>query len=137
MAGFAERLDRYFGISERGSTISTELKGGIITFLSMSYILAVNPLILSPSASGYSFDEIFTATALAAVISCLLMGLYARFPVALAPGMGLNAFLSYTICQSMGFTFEQGLMIVFLSGVIFFLVTVTGLRKNMLESIPS
>ena len=137
MAGFAERIDRYFGISKRGSTISTELKGGLITFLSMSYILAVNPLILSPSASGYSFDEIFTATALAAVISCLLMGLYARFPVALAPGMGLNAFLSYTICQSMGFTFEQGLMIVFLSGVIFFLVTVTGLRKNMLESIPS
>ena len=137
MVGVAERIDRYFGISERGSSIFTEIKGGLITFLSMSYILAVNPLILSPSASGYSFEEIFTATALAAVISSLLMGLYARFPVALAPGMGLNAFLSYTICQSMGFTFEQGLMIVFLSGAIFFLVTITGLRKNMLESIPA
>ena len=137
MSGFRDHIDRYFGITEKGSSLSTELKGGIITFLSMSYILAVNPLILSPAAAGYEFDELFTATALAACIACLLMGLYARFPVALAPGMGLNAFLSFTICQSMGFTYEQGLMVVFLSGLIFFVVTVTGLRKSIVSSIPA
>ncbi len=137
MSGFRESIDRYFGITESGSTISTELKGGLITFLSMSYILAVNPLILSPAAPGYTFEELFTATALASCIACLLMGLYARFPIALAPGMGLNAFLSFTICQSMGFTYEQGLMVVFLSGLIFFVVTVTGLRKSMVGSIPA
>ncbi|AGI47746.1 Permease [Thermoplasmatales archaeon BRNA1] len=136
MASARGALDRYFGITERGSTLSAEIKGGLITFLSMSYILAVNPLILSPAAEGYTFDELFTATALAACIACLLMGLYARFPVALAPGMGLNAFLSYTICQSMGFTYEQGLMVVFISGTMFFLVTVSGIRRGMVESIP-
>lgn len=117
--------------------MGTEIKGGIITFLSMSYILAVNPAILSEAAAGYSFQQLFTATALAACIACLLMGLYARFPVSLAPGMGLNAFLAYTICLSMGFTFEQGLLVVFISGLMFFTVTVTGLRKKILVSIPN
>lgn len=89
---FAERLDEYFGITARGSTIRTEVKGGVITFLAMSYILIVNPNILGTAAVGYgyNFNQLFTATALAAIISCLLMGLYSRFPVALAPGMGLK-----------------------------------------------
>ena len=137
MAQISDGFDHFFRISERGSSVFTEVKGGIITFLSMSYILVVNPLILSHAAEGYTFDELFTATALAACIACLLMGLYARFPVALAPGMGLNAFLSYTICQSMGFTYEQGLMVVFISGLMFLVVTVTGLRKNIVSSIPA
>ena len=132
-----EAVDRYFRISERGSTISTEIKGGIVTFLSMSYILAVNPDILGPAAEGYEFSQLFTATALSACVACLLMGLYARFPVALAPGMGLNAMLSYTICLGMGFTYEQGLFIVFLSGAIFLAVTVSGYRDSLIASIPA
>ena len=136
MSGLKESVDRYFRISERGSTISSEVKGGIITFLSMTYILAVNPFILSPAATGYTFAELFTATALSACIACLLMGLYARFPVALAPGMGLNAFLSFTICQGMGFTYEQGLLIVFLSGAIFLGVTLSGVRDRLVSAIP-
>ena len=83
-----------------------------------------------------NFNQLFTATALAAIIACLLMGLYSRFPVALAPGMGVNAFLSYTICLTMGFTFKQGLLVVFISGVLFLILTVTGLRMKILDSIP-
>ena len=136
VSGLKESIDGYFRITERGSTFSNEIKGGIITFLSMPYILAVTPMILEPAAVGYSFSELFTATALSACIACLLMGLYARFPVALAPGMGLNAFLSFTICQGMGFTYEQGLLIVFLSGAMFLLVTVSGVRDRLVAAIP-
>ncbi len=137
MGEFGEALDRYFRISERGSTVQTEIKGGIITFLSMVYILVVNPILLAPAAGdSYTFGELFTATGLAAVISCILMGVYARFPVALAPGMGLNLFLSMTICIGLGFTFEQGLMAVLISGIIFFVISVTGLRKAVIDSIP-
>ena len=102
----------------------------------MVYILAINPLILAPAAVGYTFSELFTATALASFISCLLMGLYARFPVALAPGMSLNVFLSYTICQGMGFSYEQGLLIVFISGAMFLIATVCGMREKMVAAIP-
>ena len=105
MGRISESVDRYFRISERGSTIQGEIRGGIVTFLSMSYVLVVNPEILAPAAGGYDFSQLFTATALAAIIACLLMGLYSRFPVALAPGMGVNAFLSYTVCLGMGFSY--------------------------------
>ena len=136
MSDFTQKIDEFFRISARGSTIQNEIKGGIITFLAMVYILIVNPNILGPSAVGYTFDQLFTATALASIIACLLMGLYSRFPVALAPGMGVNAFLSYTICLGMGFTFEQGLMVVFISGILFLILTVSGLRMKILDSIP-
>ena len=136
MSDFKASIDSFFRISERGSTFGNELKGGLITFLAMAYILIVNPNILSSAAVGYSFDQLFTATALATIIACILMGIYARFPVALAPGMGLNAFLSYTICLVMGFTFEQGLLIVFISGILFLLLTVSGWRERILDEIP-
>lgn len=136
MSDFKASIDSFFRISERGSTIGNELKGGLITFLAMAYILIVNPSILSSAAVGYSFDQLFTATALATIFACILMGIYARFPVALAPGMGLNAFLSYTICLVMGFTFEQGLLIVFVSGILFLLLTVSGWRERILDEIP-
>ncbi len=136
MSDFKASIDSFFRISERGSTIGNELKGGLITFLAMAYILIVNPNILSSAAVGYSFDQLFTATALATIFACILMGIYARFPVALAPGMGLNAFLSYTICLVMGFTFEQGLLIVFISGILFLLLTVSGWRERILDEIP-
>ena len=136
MSDFKQKFDEFFRISARGSTIQNEIKGGIITFLAMAYILIVNPNILGPAAPGYTFNQLFTATAMASIIACLLMGLYSRFPVALAPGMGVNAFLSYTICLGMGFTFEQGLMVVFISGILFLILTVTGLRMKILDSIP-
>lgn len=136
MSDLLEKIDKFFRITERGSTFQKELRGGIITFLAMAYILIVNPNILSEAAFGYSWDALFTATALATIIACLLMGIYSRFPVAVAPGMGVNAFLSYTICLTMGFSFPQGLMVVFISGIVFLVVTVTGLREKILDSIP-
>ena len=136
MSDLLENIDKFFRISERGSTIQNELRGGLITFLAMAYILIVNPNILSDAAFGYSWNALFTATALAAIIASILMGIYSRFPVAVAPGMGVNAFLSYTICLSMGFSFPQGLMVVFISGLVFLILTVTGLREKILDSIP-
>ena len=138
MSDFTDKIDSFFRISERGSTIGNEIKGGIITFLAMVYILVVNPSILGdvPSAAAYGFNALFTATALASIIACLLMGFYSRFPVALAPGMGVNAFLAYTICLGMGFTFVQGLLVVLLSGVLFLILTITGWRMKILDSIP-
>lgn len=138
MSGFTDSLDHFFRISERGSTIPQEVKGGIITFLSMVYILSVNPSIVTIGAgASVSWDALFTSTALAAIISCLLMGLYARFPIALAPGMGINAFLSFTVCIAMGFNYPQALMAVFLSGVLFFILTITGARAKLIESFPA
>ncbi|MBR4216885.1 MAG: benzoate/H(+) symporter BenE family transporter, partial [Candidatus Methanomethylophilaceae archaeon] len=137
MGSFLDSVDSFFRVSERGSSFGTEIKGGLITFLSMSYILVVNPFILEGAAEGYTFLQLFTATALAAALSCLLMGLYARFPVSLAPGMGVNAFMAFTICYSMGFTFEQALAVVLVSGMAFFLISVTGLRKRIIEDIPN
>ncbi len=137
MGGFLDKVDSFFSISARGSTFGTEVKGGLITFLSMSYILVVNPFILEGAAYGYTFVQLFTATALAAAISCLLMGFYARFPVSLAPGMGVNAFLTFTICYSMRFAFEQALAVVLVSGIMFFLISVTSLRKRIIEDIPN
>ncbi len=136
MSDFKASIDSYFRITERGSTFGTELRGGVITFLAMVYILIVNPNILGPAAPGYTTEQLFTATAMAAIIACILMGIYSRFPVALAPGMGVNAFLSYTICLAMGFTFEQGLMVVFVSGILFLILTVSGWRERILDEIP-
>ena len=136
MSDFTDKIDSFFRISERGSNIGNEIKGGIITFLSMVYILVVNPIILSPASAPYGWDALFTATAIASIIACLLMGLYSRFPVALAPGMGVNAFLSYTICIGMGFTFTQGLLVVLLSGVLFLILTISGWRMKILDEIP-
>ena len=136
MSDFKQKIDEFFRISERGSTFRNEFRGGVITFLAMAYILIVNPNMLSDATTAYSTGQLFTATAMAAIIACLLMGLYSRFPVALAPGMGVNAFLAYTICLGMGFTFEQGLMTVFLSGVLFLVISVSGYRMKILNSIP-
>ena len=140
MSDFKQKIDEFFRISARGSTFRNEFRGGVITFLAMVYILAVNPLLLNgfheEPITPYSIEQLFAATALAAIIACLLMGLYSRFPVALAPGMGVNVFLSETICWGMGFTFEQGLLVVFISGVLFFIFTVTGSRMRVLDSIP-
>lgn len=136
---FSDSIDRYFHITERGSTISTEIKGGIITFLAMVYILPVNMNILGrPEVFGDNvpYAALYASTAIAAVLACILMGIYAKFPVALAPGMGINVFIVNTICISMGFTFSQALMTVFISGILFFIVSVTGFRKRLIDTIP-
>ena len=136
MSDFASKIDDFFHITERGSDIKTEVKGGVITFLAMFYILAVNPNILSAATGTELIGQLVTATALAAFVSCILMGIYAKFPVALAPGMGINAFVAYTIVIGMGFTYYQALLVVLISGILFFALTVTGVRSKLLQSIP-
>ena len=111
-----------------------EVIGGITTFLTMAYILAVNPSILA--AAGMDAGAVFTSTCLSAVIATLVMALYARLPFALAPGMGLNAFFAYTIVLTMGYSWQFALTAVFLEGLIFVLLTITGLRQKIVEAMP-
>ncbi|GAB0106292.1 NCS2 family permease [Nocardia sp. JMUB6875] len=136
------RVDAYFGISEHGSTFKRELMAGTVTFLAMSYVLAVNPRILGDGPAGDLHDKgmpiqaVFTATAIAAIFGTLVMGLWAKYPVALAPGMGLNAFFAYTVVLHMGIPWQEALSGTFLSGVIFFVLAVTKVREKIIEAIP-
>ena len=127
-------LKRLFKLDEFNTTVKTELIAGVTTFLAMSYILAVNPLILS--ASGMPMNSVFLATAISSGIACLLMGILANYPVALSAGMGTNALFAYTLCLGAGYTWQEALAVVFLSGILFVLITVTGLRKTVINSIP-
>lgn len=133
--GVSESLDRFFEISGRGSTISTEVKGGVLIFLSMVYIIAVNTGMMV--AAGMDESACYTATIVMAIIGTLLMALYAKFPVAQAPLMGVNAFFAYTIAGTMGFTWQEALVAVLISGVIFFVIAITGVRKRVLDQIPA
>lgn len=129
-------LNRFFKLTERKTNVKTEVIAGLATFLSMSYILFVNPDILS--AAGMEENAVFVATALAAVVGCLIMGLYANFPVAQAPGMGMNAFFAFTICsQATGYGFQEALFIVFCAGVVFIVLAATGLREIIINAIPA
>ncbi|MFE3191056.1 NCS2 family permease [Nocardia sp. NPDC059240] len=136
------RVDAYFGISEHGSTFRRELMAGTVTFLAMSYVLAVNPRILGDGPAGDLHDKgmplqaVFTATAIAAIFGTLVMGLWAKYPVALAPGMGLNAFFAYTVVLHMGIPWQEALSGTLLSGVIFFVLAVTKVREKIIEAIP-
>jgi len=127
-------LERFFKLKVHRTTVKTELLAGLTTFLTMSYILFVNPSILSQT--GMDYGSVFIATCIAAAIGTLLLGLLANLPMAQAPGMGLNAFFTYTVVFSMGYSWQQGLAIVFLSGVLFLLCTVTGLRAMIIKAIP-
>lgn len=127
-------LDKFFKIKENKSTLKVEIIAGITTFMTMVYILAVNPSILS--AAGMDKDAVFTATALSAVIATLIMALYAKLPFALAPGMGLNAFFAFTVVLGMGYSWEFALTAVFLEGIIFILLTVFNIRELIVNSIP-
>lgn len=133
--GVSESLDRFFEISGRGSTISTEVKGGVLIFLSMVYIIAVNTGMMV--AAGMDEAACYTATIVMAIIGTLLMALYAKFPVAQAPLMGVNAFFAYTIAGTMGFSWQEALVAVLISGVIFFIIAITGVRKRVLDQIPA
>ena len=128
-------LDKFFHITERKSDIKTEIMAGVTTFLTMAYILAVNPGILS--VAGMDFSKVFAATAISSAIATLVMALAANLPFALAPGMGLNAFLAYTVCLSMGFTWQFALTAVFIEGIIFLILTAVNIREAIVNSIPS
>jgi len=127
-------LDKFFKITENKSTLKTEVIAGITTFMTMVYILAVNPSILS--AAGMDKDAVFTATALSAVIATLVMALVAKLPFALAPGMGLNAFFAFTVVLGMGYSWQFALTAVFLEGIIFILLTAFNIRELIVNSIP-
>ena len=127
-------LERFFKLSEHNTSVKTELMAGLTTFVTMSYIMFLNPVIMSKT--GMPFDGLFLATCLGAAIATILMGMYANWPVGLAPGMGLNAFFTFSVVGSMGYSWQIALGAVFLSGVIFVLMSVTRLREWMLDSIP-
>ncbi len=123
-----------FHLKQRGTTVCTEIIAGITTFFSMSYILAVNPAILS--AAGMPAGAIFTATVIASVLVTLVMGLWANLPVVLSAGTGLNAFFAYTVCGVMGYSCQTALTAVFCEGVVFFLLSLSKARDIFVRSIP-
>ena len=127
-------MEKFFKLSERNTTVSKEIVGGITTFLAMAYILAVNPGILS--GAGMSWGAVFTATALSAAIATLVMAFCANLPVALAPGLGLNAFFTYTVVLGMGCSFQLALTAVLLEGVLFIILSLCGVREAIIKSIP-
>ena len=130
-------LQKTFGLNPAKHSVRTEIIAGITTFLTMAYILAVNPSIFSALESqGMPTNAVFTATALAAIVGCLVMSIYAKKPFGLAPGMGLNAFFVYTVCLAMGHPWQMALTAIFLEGVLFILLTVTNVRKLIVDAIP-
>ena len=142
-------LDSFFGITERGSNIKTEMLAGLTTFIAMAYILILNPLYLSdpygiPSFAHYDtvmqakiYNGVFIGTCLGAFLGTMLCAVYARVPYAQAPGMGLNAFFAYTVCLSMGYTYAQALVVVFISGMLFIVISVVGIREAIVKAIPN
>ncbi|MBM6926058.1 NCS2 family permease [Pseudoflavonifractor phocaeensis] len=140
-------MEHFFGISRRGSTVRREVIGGITTFFAMAYIIFVNPNTLCPNLGTAAepffpampeelWGPVLVATCVAAAIGCFLTGLLANVPFAQAPGMGLNAFFTYTVCLGIGYTWQEGLAIVLLSGLLFLAISVSPLRKKLIAAIP-
>ena len=127
-------LERFFQLSKNGTNVRTEILAGLTTFVTMAYILFVNPITLE--AAGMDKGVVFMATALSSAFTTLLMGLYANYPFALAPGMGLNAFFAYVMVGSMGLSWQTALGAVFISGVIALIVAMSGLRELIIKAIP-
>lgn len=127
-------LEKLFGFNPQKHSVRTEIMAGITTFLTMAYILAVNPSILSET--GMDKGALFTTTVIMSALPTIFMGLYAKLPLALAPGMGLNAFFAYTVCMIMGYSWQFALTAVFLEGLVFILLTVTNLREKIVDVIP-
>jgi AGZA family xanthine/uracil permease-like MFS transporter len=127
-------LDRYFGLSGQGTDVRTEFIAGVTTFLTMVYIVFVNPIILGKT--GMDQGAVFVATCVAAAVSTLVMALYANYPIALAPGMGINAFFAFTVVLTYKYTWQQALAAVFCSGVLFFLISVFRIRQYVIDAIP-
>ncbi len=129
-----QSLKAFFKLDERKTSIKTELLAGVTTFLAMAYILPVNSAMLAKT--GMPFGGVFFATAIASAIATLIMGLYANYPVSLAPGMGINAFFTYTVCLIYELTWQAALAAVLISGVLFLIISVTGLRRIVISAIP-
>lgn len=127
-------LKKLFGFDSRTMSLQKEVTGGVTTFLTMSYILAVNPAVLSET--GMDANALFTTTVLASVLATVMMAVYAKMPFALAPSMGVSAFFVYTIVMEMGYTWQFGLTAVFVEGIIFILLTMTGLRERIVDAMP-
>src|SRR4051812_41463905 len=127
-------FERFFRLSAHGTNVRTEITAGLTTFAAMAYILAVNPQILS--TTGMDFGTVVTATALASAIMTAVFGLVTNWPIALAPGMGLNAFFAFTLCGAMKIPWQAALAIVFCSGLGFLLLTATGARERIIDAIP-
>ena len=129
-----EKMEKFFHLKENGTTVSTEIMAGLTTFFAMSYIIIVNPQILS--STGMPWGGVFLATIIAAIIGTLVMGLFANVPYAQAAGMGLNAFFTYTVCFGLGFKWQETLCMVFLCGLINIIITVTKIRKMIIQAVP-
>ena len=128
-------MEKFFKLKEHGTDVRTEVMAGLTIFMTMAYILAVNPNILG--ASGMDTGAVFTATALASAIGCVCMALFANLPFALSAGMGLNAYFAYTVVLGMGYTWEVALTAVFVEGIIFIILSVTNIREAIFNAIPS
>jgi AGZA family xanthine/uracil permease-like MFS transporter len=133
-AGALRLIDRYFKLSENNTSVRQELLGGVTTFVTMAYVVAVNPQILSQA--GMPADGVLFATCISAAVATLIMGLYANYPIALAPGMSLNAYFAYSVCLAMHVSWRAALAIVFFSGVLFLILTVSRIREQIVNGIP-
>lgn len=127
-------MERFFKLKENGTKVSTEIMAGLTTFFAMSYIIFVNPAMLSQT--GMPWGAVFLATVIASAVGTLIMGLFANVPYAQAPGMGLNAFFTFTVCFGLGFTWQEALAMVFICGLINIIITITKVRKMLIRSIP-
>lgn len=134
--GTKQIMEKFFKLKERGTTVNREILAGITTFLAMSYILAVNPGMLSAVGGEMTFGAVFTATAISSAVATLVMALLANLPVALAPGMGLNAFFAFTVVLGMGVSYKIALTAVFIEGLLFVILSLVGLRETIIKSIP-
>ena len=128
-------MEKFFKLKERGTDVRTEIMAGITTFMTMAYILAVNPYFLSQA--GMEFGKVFAATAITSAIATLIMGIFANLPFALSAGMGLNAFFAYTVCLGMGYPWQWALSAIFVEGIIFILMTFFNIREAIVNSIPA
>src|SRR6478672_8377385 len=127
-------LDRYFKLTENQTTVRQELLGGATTFMTMAYIVVVNPQILAQA--GMPPEGVVFATCVSAAVATLVMGLYANYPIALAPGMSLNAYFTYSVCLGMHVPWRTALGVIFFSGVFFLILTVTRIREQIVNGIP-
>ncbi len=128
------KLNRFFEIEENASTVRREVIGGLTTFATMSYIVFVQPTIMS--IAGMPFGSALLATCLASAVGCFLMGFIARYPFALAPGMGANFFFAFAVCGTMGFSWQAGLSMGFIAGLLFLFLSLFGARERLMEILP-
>lgn len=129
-----QRIDRFFGVSEANSSFAREFTGGVTAFLSMAYVIFVNPIILSQA--GMPKDAVFMASIISTAISMFIMGLYTKFPLGLAPCMSMNAFFAFSVVMQMGKTWEEALAAVFASSILFLILSFSGIRQKLIGAIP-